>query len=36
VGNAGCVIAEDIPSHGQPARGRVTLPPLGVVILKPE
>jgi 1,4-alpha-glucan branching enzyme len=36
VGNAGWVQSEDTPSHGQPARGRVTMPPLGVVILKPE
>jgi 1,4-alpha-glucan branching enzyme len=36
IGNSGCLQSEDIGSHGQPARGRVTLPPLGVVILKPE
>jgi 1,4-alpha-glucan branching enzyme len=36
VGNGGWIEAEDKASHGQPASGRVTLPPLGVVVLKPE
>jgi len=36
IGNSGCLQSEDVASHGQPARGRVTLPPLGVIILKPE
>jgi len=36
MGNGGSVQAENLASHGQPASARVTLPPLGVVILKPE
>jgi 1,4-alpha-glucan branching enzyme len=36
VGNGGWVQAEEKPSHGQPASARVTLPPLSVVVLKPE
>jgi len=32
----GRVQAEDKASHGQPASARVTLPPLSVVVLKPE
>jgi 1,4-alpha-glucan branching enzyme len=36
MGNGGWVQAEDKASHGQPASGRVTLPPLSVVVLKPE
>jgi 1,4-alpha-glucan branching enzyme len=36
MGNGGWVQAEDLASHGQPASARVTLPPLSVVVLKPE
>jgi len=30
------VQAEDHPSHGQPASAKIVLPPLSVVVLKPE
>ncbi len=36
IGNLGGVQAEDYPSHGQPYSMRVTIPPLGVVVFKPE
>jgi 1,4-alpha-glucan branching enzyme len=36
MGNGGRVLAENLASHGQPASARVTLPPLSVVVLKPE
>jgi 1,4-alpha-glucan branching enzyme len=36
MGNGGRVQAENLASHGQPASARVTLPPLSVVVLKPE
>jgi len=36
MGNGGRVQAESLASHGQPASARVTLPPLSVVVLKPE
>ena len=36
VGNGGAVHAEPIPSHGRPASASLTIPPLGVLVLKPE
>ncbi|MDH4225201.1 MAG: 1,4-alpha-glucan branching protein GlgB, partial [Deltaproteobacteria bacterium] len=36
LGNFGGVQAEEIPWHGQPYSVRLTLPPLGGLILKPE
>jgi 1,4-alpha-glucan branching enzyme len=36
MGNGGWVQAEDKASHGQPASARISLPPLSVVVLKPE
>jgi 1,4-alpha-glucan branching enzyme len=36
VGNAGAVMAEDTASHGRPASLRISLPPLGVVMFKPD
>jgi 1,4-alpha-glucan branching enzyme len=36
VGNAGAVMALDVPCHDRPASFSVTLPPLAVVIFKPE
>jgi 1,4-alpha-glucan branching enzyme len=36
VGNGGAVHAEPTPSHGRPASASLTVPPLGVVVLKPE
>src|SRR5205085_12380726 len=36
VGNYPGVSAEDIPSHGRPFSLSLTLPPLGVVVFKPE
>jgi len=35
MGNGGYVNAEETPSHGRPASATVTIPPLGVVVLKP-
>ncbi|MGH9618842.1 MAG: 1,4-alpha-glucan branching protein GlgB [Bryobacteraceae bacterium] len=35
MGNGGCVNAEPTPSHGRPASAEVTVPPLGVIVLKP-
>ena len=34
MGNAGAVMAEDIPHHGRPASLKLTLPPLAVVAFK--
>jgi 1,4-alpha-glucan branching enzyme len=36
MGNGGCIKAEPIPFQGQQASARVTLPPLSVVVFKPE
>jgi 1,4-alpha-glucan branching enzyme len=36
VGNGGSVAFDDIPSHGHPASLRLTLPPLGFLLLKPS
>jgi 1,4-alpha-glucan branching enzyme len=36
VGNAGRLVAEATPSHGQPCRVRLTLPPVGGLVLVPE
>jgi 1,4-alpha-glucan branching enzyme len=35
-GNGGAVLAEEVPSHGQLLSLNLNLPPLGVLILKPE
>jgi 1,4-alpha-glucan branching enzyme len=35
VGNLGQVVAEDTPSHGQPASLTVRVPPLGALWLRP-
>jgi 1,4-alpha-glucan branching enzyme len=36
LGNGGAVHAEPISSHGRPASASLIIPPLGVVVLKPE
>jgi 1,4-alpha-glucan branching enzyme len=36
VGNAGVVFAEPLASHGQAQSLRLTLPPLGILVLKPS
>jgi 1,4-alpha-glucan branching enzyme len=36
VGSGGSVNAEDVTWHGRPASLRLTLPPLGVVVLTPS
>jgi len=36
VGNGGAVLAEDVACHGRPASLRVSLPPLGVLMFKPD
>lgn len=36
VGNGGGILAEQIPTHGQDVSLSLTLPPLGVIILKPQ
>ena len=36
MGNGGRVYAEATPSHGRPASATVVIPPLAVVVLKPE
>jgi 1,4-alpha-glucan branching enzyme len=36
VGNAGGVMAEAIPHHGQPYSVQVTAPPLAALVLRPE
>jgi 1,4-alpha-glucan branching enzyme len=36
VGNAGNVLAEDIPTHGQPYSLRLDLPPLATLVLRPD
>ncbi|HEX7548083.1 MAG TPA: 1,4-alpha-glucan branching protein GlgB [Candidatus Methylomirabilis sp.] len=35
-GNAGSVLAEPIPAHGQPYSVGMTLPPLAVLVLRPD
>jgi len=35
-GNAGGVLAETVPAHGQPFSLDLTLPPLGILFLKPQ
>ncbi len=36
VGNLGGVRTEEVPQHGQPQSAALTLPPLGVVVFRPE
>ncbi len=36
VGNGGGILAETVPAHGQDVSLSLTLPPLGVVILRPQ
>jgi 1,4-alpha-glucan branching enzyme len=36
VGNAGLVMAEDVPSHGHPYALSLTIPPLGCLVLQPQ
>jgi len=36
VGNMGRVETEPVPAHGHPQSVRLTLPPLGMVVMKPE
>ena len=36
VGNGGSVWAETVPMHGCPASASLTLPPLGMIVLKPQ
>ncbi|HUF87141.1 MAG TPA: 1,4-alpha-glucan branching protein GlgB [Thermohalobaculum sp.] len=36
IGNAGRVEAEAVPLHGRPASLRLTLPPLGTIVLEPD
>ncbi len=36
VGNGGGITAEDRPQHGRPCLVRLTVPPLGVVVLRPS
>jgi 1,4-alpha-glucan branching enzyme len=36
LGNGGAAHADEIPDHGRPASISITLPPLGVVIFKPQ
>lgn len=36
MGNGGAVMAGDAASHGRPASAEIVLPPLGVVVFKPE
>lgn len=36
MGNGPGIVADDQPSHGQPASIRATFPPLGAVVLKPR
>jgi 1,4-alpha-glucan branching enzyme len=36
LGNGGTINAEGTPSHGRPASAEIVLPPLGVVVFKPE
>jgi 1,4-alpha-glucan branching enzyme len=35
-GNAGSILAEPIPAHGQPYSLRLTLPPLATLVLRPD
>ena len=36
LGNGGFVQADETPSHGRPASATLVLPPLGMVVLKPN
>jgi 1,4-alpha-glucan branching enzyme len=36
VGNAGNVLAEPVPTHGQPQSLRLTLPPLATLVFRPD
>ena len=36
MGNGGAVHAEPLPAHGRPASANLIIPPLGVIVLKPE
>jgi 1,4-alpha-glucan branching enzyme len=36
MGNGGAVMAGDTPSHGRPASAEIVIPPLGVVVFKPD
>ncbi len=36
VGNGGSIYATDLPSHGRPASAEIVIPPLGVVVFKPD
>ncbi len=36
IGNTGRVEAQEIPLHGRPASLRLTLPPLGTIVLEPD
>ena len=36
VGNLGGVHSEDVPCHGHPQSIAITLPPLAIVVFKPE
>jgi 1,4-alpha-glucan branching enzyme len=36
LGNMGRVETEPVPAHGHPQSVRLTLPPLGMVVMKPE
>jgi 1,4-alpha-glucan branching enzyme len=36
VGNGGAMLAEPVPAHGQEVSLTLTLPPLGVIILRPQ
>lgn len=36
VGNGGGILAEEVPAHGQERSLSLTLPPLGVIILRPQ
>ncbi len=36
MGNGGFVMAEAVPSHGREASANIVIPPLGVVVLKPD
>jgi 1,4-alpha-glucan branching enzyme len=36
MGNGGAIFAKDTPSHGRPASAELIIPPLGVLVFKPE
>ena len=36
LGNGGYVHVENVPSHGRPASAEIVMPPLGVVVFKPD